>query len=77
MAEVLALLSTIVGDNFTNSSSFIMSNNCGTLRGDIVSMLTHAYPQKPLRKIKVTVCNHHDDSPLYVWPVVLSGDLQV
>ena len=20
-----------------------------------------------MRKIKVTICNHHDDSPLYVW----------
>ena len=32
-----------------------------------VSMLNHTYPHKPLRKIKVTTCNHQADSPLYVW----------
>ena len=43
-----------------------------TLGGDKVSrpMLTHTYPHKPLRKIKVTICNHQADSPLYVWPDV-------
>ena len=40
------------------------------LRGDKMSVLTHTYPYKPLRKIKVTICNHQADSPLYVWPVV-------
>ena len=44
--------------------------------GDKVSMLTHTYPHKPIRKIKVTVCNHQADSPLYVLPDVWSGDLQ-
>ena len=34
----------------------------------IVSMLTHTYPHKPLRKTKLTICNHQADSPLYVWP---------
>ena len=29
-----------------------------TLGGDRVSMLTHTYPHKPLRKIKVTIWNH-------------------
>ena len=29
-------------------------------------MLTHTYPHKPLRMIKVTICNHQADSPLYV-----------
>ena len=48
-----------------------------TLWGDKVSMLTHTYPHKPLRKIKVTKCNHQADSPLYVRPDVWSGDLQV
>ena len=48
-----------------------------SLRGDKVSMLTHIYPHKPLRKIEVTICNHQADSPLYVWPNVWSGDLQV
>ena len=42
-----------------------------------VSMLTHTYPHKPMRKIKVTICNHQTDSPLYVGPDVWSGDLQV
>ena len=46
----------------------------GTLGGDYV---THTYPHKPLRKIKVTICNHQADSPLYVWPDVGSGDLKV
>ena len=32
-----------------------------------VSMLTHTYPHKPLRKIKVTICNHQADSQLDVW----------
>ena len=40
------------------------------LGGDKVSMLTHTYPYKPLRKIKVTICNRQTDSPLYVWPDV-------
>ena len=48
-----------------------------SLRGDKVSMLTHIYPHKPLRKIEVTICNHQADSPLCVWPDVWSGDLQV
>ena len=38
--------------------------------GDKVSMLTHTYPHKPLKKIEVTICNHQADSPLYVWPNV-------
>ena len=36
-----------------------------TLRGDKVSMLTHTYPHKLLRKIKVTVCNYQVDCPHY------------
>ena len=44
--------------------------------GDKVSVLTHTYPHKLLRKIKVTICNHQVDSPLYVWPDVWSGDMQ-
>ena len=47
------------------------------LGGDKVSMLTHTYPHKPLRMIKVTICNHQADSPLYVKPNVCSSDLQV
>ena len=34
------------------------------------SMLTHMYTHQPLRKIKMTICNHQADSPLYVWPDV-------
>ena len=37
------------------------------LGGDKVSMLTHAYLLKPLRKIKVAICNHQVDSPFYLW----------
>ena len=47
------------------------------MRRDKVNMLIHTYPHKPLRKIKVTICNHQADSPLYVWPDVRSGDLKV
>ena len=39
-----------------------------TLRGDKVSMLSHIYPHKSLRKIELTICNHQADSLLYVWP---------
>ena len=45
------------------------------LRGDKVSMFGHTYPHKPLRKIKMTICNHQTDSPLYVWSDVWPGDL--
>ena len=37
----------------------------------------YTYPHKPLRKIKVTICNHQADSPLYVWTDVWSGDWKV
>ena len=40
-----------------------------TLGGDKENMLTHTY-LKPIRKIKVTICNHQSDSPFYVWPDV-------
>ena len=46
-------------------------------RSNTVSMLTHTYLLKPLRKIKMTVCNHQADSPLYVWSDVWSSGLQV
>ena len=45
--------------------------------GDKVTMLTHTYSYKPLRKIKVTICNHQVNSPLYVWPGIWYCDLQV
>ena len=58
--------------------SLLLSCICEfTLGGDQVSMLTHTYPHKPLKKIYVTMCNHQADSPLYVWPDICSGDLQV
>ena len=41
-------------------------NPSHTLRGDKVSTLTHTYPHKPLRKNKVTMCNHQTDCPLCV-----------
>ena len=49
-----------------------------TLRGDIVSILTHIYLHKPLRKIKWPSTNVNDQagSPLYVCPDVWSGDSQ-
>ena len=39
-------------------------------------MLTHTYPHKPPRKIKVAIWNHQVDSPCYLWLDVCSGDLQ-
>ena len=47
-----------------------------TLRGYKVSVLTHAYEHKPLRKIAMATCNHQADSPLYVWSDVQFSDLQ-
>ena len=43
-----------------------LSTLCMPLEGDKVSMLTHAYPHKPMRKIKVTIYNHQADSQVYV-----------
>ena len=51
--------------------------NIYPLGTDKVSILAHTYPHKPLKKIKMTICNHQADSPLHVWPDVWSGDLQV
>ena len=53
-----------------NESVRLVSISALTLRGVKVSMLTHTYPHNPLGKIKVTICNHQADSPLYVWPDV-------
>ena len=39
--------------------------------------LNHAYPHKPLRKIKVAISNHQADCSFYLWPNVWSGDLQI
>ena len=47
------------------------------LRGHKVSMLTHTYEHKPPRNIEVTIFNHQDDSPFFVWPDVWSGELQI
>ena len=41
-----------------------------TLRGDKVSVLTHIYPHKPLRKIRMILYSHQADRLLYVWPDV-------
>ena len=42
-----------------------------------MSILTHTCSHKPLRKIKVAICNQQTDSSLYVWLDVWFGDLQV
>ena len=47
-----------------------------TLRGDEVSILTHTYPNKPLRKIKLVICNHQVDNSFHRWPNVWSDELQ-
>ena len=49
--------------NNTNITFIFFINS---LRGDNVSMLTHIYAHKPLRKIEVTICNHQADIPLNV-----------
>ena len=36
--------------------------HCATGDDNKVTMLTHTYPNKPLRKIKVTICNHQADN---------------
>ena len=51
---------------------FVLYNPLG---GNKVSMLTLTYQHKPLRENKVTMCKHQHDSPPYVRPYVLSGDL--
>ena len=42
--------------------SSIISYHYVSLWGDKVSMLTHTYPHKPLRKTKVTMCKHQADN---------------
>ena len=51
-----------------NLPAFVSLFSTNALRGDKVSMLTHTYPHKPLRKIKAAECTHQADSPLNVWP---------
>ena len=48
----------------------------GIFRGGKASMLTHIYPHKPLRKVKVAFAIIKVDSPFYLWPGVYSGELQ-
>ena len=43
------------------------------LEGDKVSVLTNTYPHKSYRKIKLAICHHQVDSPLYVWSSVWSN----
>ena len=47
---------------FLCSHSFLL---LATLWGDKVSVLTHTYPHKPLRKIEVAICSDEVDSPFY------------
>ena len=49
----------------SNVSSVALEGGGGG--GDKVSMWTHTYPHNPPRKIKVTICSHQADNPLYVW----------
>ena len=68
--------------NITSVLSWLITKNinlhlvccCCCLK---VGMLTHTYPHKRLRKVKLTPCNHQADSPHFVWPDVWSGHLQV
>ena len=50
--------------------------NCEIFRSDKVIRLTHIYPHKSIQKINVTICNHHVDSPVYLWPAICSGELK-
>ena len=45
-----------------------------TVGADKVNMLTHTYPHKYMRKIKVVMYNHQAGSPFYLRPDVCSGD---
>ena len=64
----------LTGEPTHYSSSY---NLFRTLGGNKVNVLTHTYLHNPPRKVKFTICKHQTDSPLYVWPDVLSRDLQV
>ena len=48
-------------------SSVPLDEGGGGGGGDKVSMCTHTYQHNPPRKIKVTICSHQADNPLYVW----------
>ena len=50
---------------------FIFFYCTNTLRGDKVSisMSTHTYAHKTLRKIKVAICNRQTACPFYLWPM--------
>ena len=41
-----------------------------------VSTLSHTYPHRPLRNIKMAIGNHQIDCPFYLWPDVCYGDLK-
>ena len=54
-----------------------MKNKLATwFLGDKVSVLTHTYPHKIQRNIKIAICSHQVDSPIYLWTDVCSGDLK-
>ena len=44
--------------------------------GDTMSMLTHTYSHKPLRKIKIPICHHQVESPVYIRPDFRNDNLQ-
>ena len=47
-----------------NGKTYVQPSNI--LGGDKVSILMNTYPFKPLRKIKVTICNFEAERPLYM-----------
>ena len=55
----------------------VMNLNPNQIELGVLSTSVCTYSHKPLGKNKVTICNHYAYSPLYVWPDVWSGDLQV
>ena len=57
-----------IGKDTYSTSTLNMGEEGGG--GDKVSMLAHTYSHKSSRKIKVTICSHQANSPLYVWPDV-------
>ena len=60
-------LSLLSADTFNFMEPFIIhhSLHVGTCGVKKVSMLTHTYPHKFLRKLKVASCNHQADSTFY------------
>ena len=68
--EVLGQRRRLENRHFGRYESYPCSTDDITIGCDMVSMLTNAYPHKPLRKIKVAICNYQVDSNFTCLPDV-------